>query len=301
MASSLVRTPLPLLPFAVAALGIAAFATMDALMRSATLVIGTYNTLLWRMLFAIPLAGLVYAVSRSGWPTRAAMRLHIIRGVVGAGMAVTFFWGLARMSMAEAISLSFIAPVIALYLAALILGEQIGRRAIVSALLGFGGVLLIAWSQADAGQARDPLATLAILVSALLYAYNIVLMRQQALVAGAFEIPFFQSLVVTICLGLFAPGLAVLPSAAQVPGLLGAALLGTLALLLLAWAYRHAEAQHLAPVEFSALLWALMFDYWLFDQPILTTTLIGGLLIITGCLLAARPGRAPLSPAEAPL
>jgi S-adenosylmethionine uptake transporter len=290
------------LAFAVAALGIVAFSTMDALMRGATQAIGAYNAVLWRMLVAVPIGGLVYWLSRSPRPTREGMRLHIIRGVVGTGMAITFFWGLARMAMAEAIALSFIAPVLVLYLAALLLGETIGRGAIIAALLGFGGVLLITFAKLGTeGPARDPLAVLAILLSAALYAYNIVLMRQQAQVASALEIPRFQSLVVVACLALFAPWHAVLPPADQWPALVGSAMLGSLALMLLAWAYRRAEAQILATAEYTALIWAMMFDLLLFGEPILASTVAGALLIVGGCLIAARPGRAPLSPSEAPL
>src|SRR5262245_8675628 len=134
-------------PFAVAAFGIATFSTMDALMRSATIAMGAYNAVFWRTLIMIPLAGIIYVASRDPWPTWSSMRFHVLRGILGAGLAITFFWGLARMPMAEAISLSFIAPIIALYLAALILGERVGRQAIGASLLSFVGVLVIAWAQ----------------------------------------------------------------------------------------------------------------------------------------------------------
>jgi S-adenosylmethionine uptake transporter len=290
------------IPFAVAALGIATFSTMDALMRGATIIMGAYNAVFWRTLIMIPLAGLAYYASRDGRPTRSSLRLHAMRGVLGAAMAVAFFWGLARMPMAEGIALSFVAPIIALYLAALLLGERIGRQAIAASLLSFAGVLVIAWAQLDKGaQEHDPLATLAIITSAGLYAYNIILMRRQALVAGTFEIPFFQGIVSAACLALFAPLLAEMPSPEQIPALVAAALLASISLLLLAWAYRRAEAQLLASVEYTALVWAMMWDAMLFDKPIRLTTIAGGALIVGGCLLAARPGRMPMSPAEAPL
>lgn len=288
------------LAFAVAALGIATFSTMDALMRGATLAIGAYNAVFWRTLIMIPLAGAIFLASRDPWPSWSSMRFHVIRGVLGAGLAVAFFWGLARMPMAEGIALSFVAPIIALYLAALILGEKVGRHAIGASLLSFAGVLVIVWAQLGSGtQNRDPWATLAILISAALYAYNIVVMRQQAQFSGAFEVPFFQGIVSAACLALLAPGMAELPSAGQLPILLGAAALAAISLLLFAWAYRRAEAQHLATVEYSALVWAMLYDTLLFDKPIHLTTIGGAMLIVSGCLLAARPGRVPMSPAEA--
>ena len=58
-------------------------------------------------------------------------------------MAILFFWGLARVPLAQGVALAFVAPLIALYLAALILKEKIERRAILASLLGFAGVLVI--------------------------------------------------------------------------------------------------------------------------------------------------------------
>ena len=103
------------IPFAVALLGIATFSTMDALMRGATIALGVYNAVFWRTLLMVPLAGAAFLASRDRRPTRSSMRFHIIRGVLSALLAITFFWGMARMAMAEAISISFIAPNNALY------------------------------------------------------------------------------------------------------------------------------------------------------------------------------------------
>ena len=140
-------------------------------------------------------------------------------------MAILFFWGLARVPLAQGVALAFVAPLIALYLAALILKEQIERRAILASLLGFAGVLVILAGQAEArARARRRLrGSIAILCSAALYAWNIILMRQQAQVARPVEIAFFTSLIMTSGFLLAAPFLAVPPPAAELPAIAGAA------------------------------------------------------------------------------
>ena len=104
----------------------------------------------------------------------------------GGGLAPLFFWGLVRVPLAEAIALSFIAPLIALYLAAVLLGEKIQRTAIAASLLGFGGVLVIAAARLAEGtlNAQSGWGIAAILVSAVLYAWNLILQRQQAQLAS---------------------------------------------------------------------------------------------------------------------
>jgi S-adenosylmethionine uptake transporter len=285
--------------FAVAALGIALFSTMDAVMKGLAIGIGTYNALLWRTMAGAVLGGIVFAATRSRWPGRAAMRLHLTRGILSAAMAFLFFWGLARVPLAQAIALSFVAPLIALYLAAILLGERIERRAILASMLGFAGVLVILSGQALATMGPDAFrGAIAILISSGLYAYNIILMRRQALAAGPIEIAFFMSLIMSGCFLAVAPVLAVPPPAAQLPAIFGAAVLAFGSLMLLSWAYARAEAQHLAPVEYTAFVWASLFGLVIFDEPVRPLTLAGAGMIVIACLIAARRRGTPVPNVE---
>jgi S-adenosylmethionine uptake transporter len=282
-----------LIPFSVGTLGIALFSAMDAVMKGLALSIGAYNAVFWRMLVGLALSAILYFAQKRVRPTRQAMRFHIIRGLVGSVMAITFFWGIARMPLAEAVALTFIAPLISLYLAAVFLKEPVGKTAVFASVLGFGGVLVIVLSQAGGEAERDLWGAASVLTSALLYAYNIILMRQQALVARPLEIAFYQYVVVVSVLALAAPFIAVPPPAGEWPALVFAALLALVSLMLLAWAYRRAEAHRLAPVEYTALIWAALFGFLVFDEQVGASTLIGAALIVAGCVLAARGKHAP--------
>ena len=281
------------MPFAVATVGIALFSAMDALMKHLAIGLGAYNALLWRTLAGAIFGGLIFIATRTPWPTRAVLRLHLIRGSVSVLMAILFFWGLARVPLAQGVALAFVAPLIALYLAALILKEQIERRAILASLLGFAGVVVILFGQAEARLGPDALrGSIAILLSACLYAWNIILMRQQAQVARPIEVAFFMSLIMTSGFMLFAPWLAEPPPAAELPAIAGSAALAFVSLILLSWAYARAEAQYLAPVEYTAFIWASLLGYLVFAEPVQPLTLVGAAMIVAACLLAARRTRA---------
>ena len=217
------------------------------------------------------------------------MRLHIARGALSTVMGFLFFWGLARVPLAQAVALAFIAPLIALYLAAALLGETVGRRIIAGSLVAFIGVLVIFFGQAQADLGHDAtIGSLAILVSAVCYAYNIILMRQQSLAAGPTEIAFFQSLTVTLILAALIPIVGVpLPTAADWPWILFAAGLAIVSLLILSWAYARAEASYLAATEYTAFLWAALFGWLVFHEPLSPFTLAGAAMIVAGCILAA--------------
>lgn len=281
------------IPFAAACLGIALFSAMDAAMKGVAIAIGAYNAMLWRSVIGSGLSGTIFLARRTPLPARNAMGLHLLRGAITSVMAVLFFWGVVRVPLAEAIAISFIAPLIALYLAAVLLGERIRSGAIIGSVLGLAGVgvILAARAGGDYGPEALP-GALAVLGSAVLYAINIVLMRKQALVAGPLEVAFFQSLTTLGFLALAAPFLAVMPGAVELPGLTLSAALAITSLFLLSWAYGKAEAQALIAVEYTAFGWAALFGWFVYGEAITWAVLGGTALIIIGCIIAARQGKA---------
>lgn len=286
--------PLPTTAFAVAVVGIATYSVMDVLMKGLVLAIGVYDAMLWRMLLGIVPTTIIFLLARRPWPGRAAMRVHATRAAVTTVMALLFFWGLGRVPLAQGIALTYIAPLLSIFLAALLLGERIGRRTVLSSLLALAGVSTILAGQLRADLGPEALlGTLAILLSAACYAWNIVLMRQQALVADAVEIAFIQGLLVTLCLLPAAPFLARVPAAAHWPALAGGAVLAVLSMYALGWAYRHAEASYLSATEYTSFLWASLFGWWVFGERVSPFTLAGATMIVAGCLWASRVRAAP--------
>ncbi|HVI98365.1 MAG TPA: DMT family transporter [Sphingomonas sp.] len=289
----------PARAFAVGAFGIATFSCMDAVMKGLVIAIGIFDTMFWRSAIAAAMAGLVWLAFRRRRPTRAAMRLHLVRGAVSTVMALLFFWGLARVPMAQAIALSYIAPLLALGLAAILLHERIARTAVIASLVAFAGVGVILIGQSRAELGHDAfVGAVAILVSAFCYGWNIILMRQQSLAADPIEIIFFQNLVVAALLALAAPWFASPFPVNHAPALIGAAFLATASLGILAWAYAHAPASYLAPTEYTSFLWATFFGYTIFGEIVSLWTIAGAVLIVGGCIVAARRKPQPFADAE---
>jgi S-adenosylmethionine uptake transporter len=276
-------------PFAAAIAAVALYSLMDALMKGASLAVGTYNALLLRSLCGFALILPLWLAGERKWPDRDVLGVHVKRGVVGAAMAFMFFWGLTKLPMAEAIALSFFAPLIALFLAAVLLGERIGRRAIGGSLLGFAGVIVIASGQiGGSGGHESALGVGAVLISAVLYAWNLVLQRQQALLASPIEVTTFQNAIVSLVLMVLAPWLLELPGETRHwLWILASAALGVSAAMLFTWAYARAQAQALVPLEYSAFLWAALFGWLLFDESVRPATLFGAVLIVAACWIAA--------------
>ena len=274
--------------FVAAALGIATYSGMDVAMKGLALQIGAYNAMFWRSLITIVLAGSLYGWRKPAWPLRSVLRLHIWRGFIVSIMAFLFFWGLKYLPVAEAIGLSFIAPLIALYLSAVILHEQINRLSIVASVIGLiGAGVVIGGRLSGDYNFQMGQGILAILCSAVLYAYNLILQRQQALVAAPIEIGFCQNLTVILVFSALAPILAVVPPPAIAPQLFTASILGLFSMLMMSWAYARAPASTLLPVEYTAFAWAALLGWVFFSEAITSTTVLGTAMIVTGCLVAA--------------
>ena len=291
----------PVYAFLVALAAVAVLSAMDAVMKGLVLAIGLYATSVWRALVGLALSSLLYLPRRKTWPSKRVIRLHVARGAVVTVMGLLFFFGLGRIPMAQAIALTFIAPLIALFLAALTLGEHIGKRTIFASLTAFAGVLVIVAGQASTSFGEGALVgTFAILGSAVCYAINIVMMRRQSLAAGPLEIGFFQNGTIAVLM------VASLPFLGGVDGpgehwiaIIAAAAMSFTGVLLFAVAYARGEAGYLAVTEYSGFLWAALLGWLVFAEPVSPYTLAGATLIVAGCIVAAREKPRPEPEIEA--
>lgn len=278
-----------LLPFLAAITGVALLSLMDAYMKTASLAAGAYSATLLRSLIAAAITLPIWLLRRPAWPQPKVLRLHLQRGVISAFMALSFFYALTKLPLAEAIALSFIAPLIALYFAHLLLGEKVSRGAIYASLLGFVGTMVIVWGRlgrSDFGEGTA-LGIASLMFSALLYAYNFVVIRKQAQVAKPLEVATFQACIGALVLALVAPFFFVLPKIDTAGTLTMAAVLSVSASMIMAWAYARAETQVLVPVEYTGFLWAALFGWLFFREHVTAPTIVGVLLIVVACWIAA--------------
>jgi S-adenosylmethionine uptake transporter len=114
-------------------------------------------------------------------------------------------------------------------------------------------------------------------------------MRRQALAAKPLEINFFQSMTVIVLWLLAIPwvGIPAWPQD-QWQWVIVACLLSTTGTLLFAWGYARGPASYLAATEYSGFLWASLMGWLVFRERVSLYTLAGAVLIVGGCLIAAR-------------
>ncbi|ETW13135.1 hypothetical protein ATO8_07986 [Roseivivax marinus] len=228
---------------------------------------------------------------------------HLLRGALGGLSIGLSFLSLARLPVASAEALSFLAPILSLPLAALALGERVGRWAVLACLLGLGGTILMLWSALELPTDGAALGVAAGLGFALTMAVVRVLVRDMTRTEPAASIAFSMALISSLLALCTLPFGWVVPDAAAWRALVATGLLGGLAAIAGTEAAARAPVSTLAPIEYTGLVWALLFDVVLFATVPGWRAVAGGVTILAAALIAtlaptgARPGRGRTPPA----
>ena len=283
--------------------GMSMFCAMDAVMKLLVKENPALMATFWRYVMAALFTFGFWVQAGRPPITRAMLPVHLLRGAIIALSAFLFFWSLAVLPLAQAVTLAFVAPLMVPPLASLILKERMQAGSVLAGLAGFAGVLIAVGFDPDAWSGTQLLATAAVLVSAATYALSVVLMRMRAARDGPAVLSLLGAIIPAAILLPF--NLLLLPPAAIMPRgedwlwVLLAGLFGAIALQFVARAYAGAQAQLLAPFEYTALFWAALFGWLFFAEAVEPRTWAGAAIIAAACVWQARRTRmeAPSSPA----
>ncbi len=271
------------------AAGIAVLCAMDGVIKHLVATNDALVVTLGRYIFG---AGFAIAIwMQSGRPvlTREMWKAHALRGVVIAVAASLFFWCLSVLPLAELIVITFVAPLMVPFMARAVLGEKIRPRSMIAAIAGFAGVIIAATGGSLALMDEERMLGVAgALASAVTYALSVTLLRGRAGKDGPVAIGVLASVIPGAILALPTLLTGELPPASELPDFL---LLGALAaggIYLLARAYGHAEAQMLAPLEYTALIWAALIGFFFFAEIPRPQVWAGAVIIVAACLWGAR-------------
>jgi drug/metabolite transporter (DMT)-like permease len=202
----------------------------------------------------------------------------------------TNFSSLTRLPLADATAIGFASPLITVALAAVILKEQVRIYRWTAVFVGFAGVIVMLIPHLDVGQyvAAGVATTAAVgslfaITSAVCNAGTVIQTRRLTQSETTSSIVFYFSLVCAIAGALTLPFAWYTPTGAELAGLISLGILGGLAHIFLTESYRHAAASVVAPFDYSSMLWALLFGYWVFGE-------LPGALVYLGAAIVAGAG-----------
>jgi drug/metabolite transporter (DMT)-like permease len=248
------------------------------------------ESLFWRQLAGLPavILWLWWAGKLHDIKTKQPVA-HALRAILGLTSMTLNFSAMLMLPMAEATTISFATPIFATLLAAILLGEATGRYRWGAVLLGFAGVLLAMRPGENTVHGAGPWVALA---GALLTACVLIQIRNMTKQESSGAIVFWFSLTSLFPLGiamLFVARNHDLQSWMIIAGLAAA---GAVAQLLLTSAMRHASVAVISTMDYTGLIWSILFGFLIFgDLPGPGTWLGAPIIIVAGLVIIWREQR----------
>lgn len=281
-----VRAVQPLIGIALKVVSALAFTVMATSIKYVSLRYPVGQIVFFRSFFA--LIPLMLWLAWSGHMVEAVrtrnLRGHVLRSVINSIGMVCGFLALALLPLSDAIAIGYAAPLMVVALAAIILKETVRAYRWSAVGVGFAGVLLMLTPQfgvvspelADASRATG--AMLGIL-GAFCSAIGAIQVRILTKTEGTGAIVFYFSVITTLV------GLASvvfgwnMPDAKDFAILVFAGVCGGVGQILLTQSYRYGETSLIAPFEYTSMIWAVAFGWFVFGQ-LPDAAVIGGAAIV---------------------
>lgn len=246
--------------------------------------------LFWRQMPTIPILLLWFWLRGTvGSLNTTRLGAHVQRAAYGlVGMALNFA-AVTLLPLAEATSFNFTSAIWAVILSALLLEERVGPWRWTAVIAGFIGVLVIA----QPGDGHIPLAgALVALGAAFMIALISIQIRDLGRTEQPLTIVFYFSAMSLPVLALAMPYVMTAHTPHQWVLLAALAGFGLAGQLLLTTALRYGAVASVIVMDYSALFWATLFGWAVFDRlPSFSTWLGAPLIVGAGLLIAWREHR----------
>ena len=202
-------------------------------------------------------------------------KLQILRGLTLFSANICFFYSISVISMAKALTLAFVAPLVTTAISPFFLNEKVGLRRWIAVLVGFIGSLVVI----RPGFLEFNLASIAALATGCFYGVYVVITRKLHSTDNPLLTLLLTGVVGAIIASFLVPVVWVNPTLIQWSWLALMGIFACLGHILLILSLRHADASKLAPFGYFEIITNIILGYYVFrDFPDLWTFL--GLFII---------------------
>tara|TARA_B100002052_G_scaffold119156_1_gene109648 strand:+ start:147 stop:995 length:849 start_codon:yes stop_codon:yes gene_type:complete len=208
-------------------------------------------------------------------------RLHLLRCIFGLIALLSIFTALRNLPLATVVSISFAAPIFTTILSIFFLSEKVGRYRWMAVIIGFIGVLIIA----EPGFSSLNFYYVYPIIFCLGMAYVAISIRQLSKTEPVWLISLYFSLAITFASLFTIPFGWVMPSLRDffILSLLG--IFGGLANLWLSLSYKYSEVSLVTPLKYLALVFAILFGFFIWGEIPTVKTLSGAFLVILSSII----------------
>ena len=242
----------------------------------------TWARYFFTVAFTLPIMFLFYN-KQLVWTDKP--KLQIIRGLILLSANICFFYAISVISLAKALTLAFVAPLIVTAFSPIFLGEKVGIRRWTAVIIGFIGSLVVI----RPGFVEINLASLAALGTGVMYGFYLIITRKLSTSDNPLLTLLLTGLVGLIAVSGLMPFVWVNPTPSQWSMMASIGVFACIGHLFLILSLKYADASKLAPFSYFEIITNIIIGYYFFsDFPDNWTFLGLSIIIMSGVYISRR-------------
>ena len=212
-------------------------------------------------------------------------KLQLIRGLILLTANVCFFYSISIISLAKALTLAFIAPLIVTAFSPIFLGEKVGFRRWSAVIIGFIGSMVVI----RPGFVEINLASLAALGTGVMYGFYLIITRKLSSSDNPLLTLLLTGVVGAIIISFVIPFVWIKPTLNQWSMMAAIGIFACVGHLFIILSLKYADASKLAPFSYFEIVTNIIIGYYFFsDFPDKWTFLGLFIIILSGIYISRR-------------
>ena len=210
--------------------------------------------------------------------------LHFLRCIFGLIALLAIFIALRNLPLATVVSISFAAPIFTTIFSIFFLSEKVGLFRWLAVLVGFIGIIIIT----EPGFSSLNIYYVYPIIFCLGLSYVAIAIRQLSTTEPVWLISLNFSAAITLVSIFTIPFGWIMPNIKDLVLLSFIGIFGGVANLWLSQSYKFSEVSLVTPLKYLALVFAIIFGFFIWDEIPTFKTLTGALLVIIASVIIFR-------------
>ena len=211
-------------------------------------------------------------------------KLQIIRGLILLIANICFFYSISVISLAKALTLAFVAPLIVTAFSPMFLGEKVGFRRWSAVVIGFVGSLVVI----RPGFVEINLASLAALGTGIMYGFYLIITRKLSTSDNPLLTLLLTGIVGAVIITCVMPFVWVKPTLNQWSMMAAIGIFACIGHLFLILSLKYADASKLAPFSYFEIITNIIIGYYFFSDFPDNWTFLGLFIIVLSGIYISR-------------
>ena len=203
-------------------------------------------------------------------------KLQLIRGLILLTANICFFYSISVISMAKALTLAFIAPLIVTAFSPIFLNEKVGYKRWLAVIIGFIGSLVVI----RPGFVEINLASIAALGTGIMYGFYLIITRKLSTSDNPLLTLLLTGVVGAVIISCIMPIVWVKPTLNQWSMMAAIGVFASIGHLFLILSLKFADASKLAPFSYFEIITNVIIGYYFFSDFPDSWTILGLLIIV---------------------